>query len=820
MTKEVVMKSYKWLYIMLIILLYSSVSEAQTWLTGWDYRKALTIDHTKIDATLTDFPVLVKLTTSNFDFAKARSDGYDIRFTSSDGTTLLKYERERHNTISSKREYYDTGDDSHGSPQGNTWVTQTFTPSVSHRIKSVKIKVWRTGSPGTMTVTITSTSGGEPTGSILCSGTYDGNTVTTAEPGAWYEITLGDGANLSAGTQYSIVVKAPTGDSGNNLHWRCDTSSPTYSGGIYGYSSDAGSIWNMYPAYDCVFEEWGSIENAEYWVKIPSVSSTTNTIFYMYYGKSDASNGADVANVWNSNFKAVWHKKDATSSTIADATSNGINGTKKAINEPVQTEGLIGNAQSYDGNNDYISLGTGLFELGTGDLSITAWIKMTQQASNNVIIAKHSGSWPGFSLQIASNGRIRFEVQSGSPGWFDSNALLDTGQWYHIASVRNSGIGRIYINGVLDNSGNLPGNINNVSAITTISRYATVDDHYFHGIIDELRFSNTGHSQAWVKADYHSGNNSLIGYGSEELSIISPSVSTNSATSITSISATLNGNITDLGGDTDCDYRGFVWETSSLEDPGDTQPSSSSYSDYWTESGSFSTGTFNHGITSLNPGVTYYFRAFAHNTAGWSYGSELNFTTDAIPPNVTTQSATDITTTSAIGHGTITATGGASINEHGVCWSELENPTIADDHTEEGAIGTGSFISSITGLTPGHTYYYRAYATNSAGTSYGENQTFIAVASITVDWNNGNVQTITLQGDVQFEFINGIAGAKYELLVIQDEIGGYSVVLPINVKLPLDEISPIIPSEANRSIVFSFLYDGLDYRALNWKTFE
>ena len=82
------------------------IAYAATWLSGWSYRKLITIDHTKIDETLTDFPVLVKLTSSNFDFSKALSTGYDIRFTSDNGTTLLKYERERHDQANSLAEYW------------------------------------------------------------------------------------------------------------------------------------------------------------------------------------------------------------------------------------------------------------------------------------------------------------------------------------------------------------------------------------------------------------------------------------------------------------------------------------------------------------------------------------------------------------------------------------------------------------------------------------------------------------------------------------------------------------------------------------------
>jgi len=76
------------------------------WLSGWTYRKKITIDNTKVDASLVDFPVLVALTNTNFDFTKAQPGGEDIRFTSSDGETLLKYERERHDSVNELAEYH------------------------------------------------------------------------------------------------------------------------------------------------------------------------------------------------------------------------------------------------------------------------------------------------------------------------------------------------------------------------------------------------------------------------------------------------------------------------------------------------------------------------------------------------------------------------------------------------------------------------------------------------------------------------------------------------------------------------------------------
>ncbi|WP_396144513.1 hypothetical protein [Flavobacterium sp.] len=95
-------------------------------------------------------------------------------------------------------------------------------------------------------------------------------------------------------------------------------------------------------------------------------------------------------------------------------------------------------------------------------------------------------------------------------------------------------------------------------------------------------------------------------------------------------------------------------------------------------------------------------------------------------PILTTAIATAITTTNATCGGNITFDGGAPISARGICWSTAINPTITNTHTSDG-IGTGSFLSTISGLIPNTTYYIRAYATNSSGTSYG-NQVIITTA--------------------------------------------------------------------------------------------
>ena len=95
-------------------------------------------------------------------------------------------------------------------------------------------------------------------------------------------------------------------------------------------------------------------------------------------------------------------------------------------------------------------------------------------------------------------------------------------------------------------------------------------------------------------------------------------------------------------------------------------------------------------------------------------------------PTVTTSAVSNITSTTATCDGEVTADGGATVTVRGVCWSTSQNPTISDAHTSDGT-GTGSFTSSITGLTANTIYYARAYATNSAGTAYGNEVSFTTI---------------------------------------------------------------------------------------------
>jgi|GEM_PF-1225001 len=113
-------------------------------------------------------------------------------------------------------------------------------------------------------------------------------------------------------------------------------------------------------------------------------------------------------------------------------------------------------------------------------------------------------------------------------------------------------------------------------------------------------------------------------------------------------------------------------------------------------------------------------------------GQKLQLTSTGIPawssgtiPLLTTMAISGITSVSAISGGNITTDGGTAVTVRGVCWSTMPGPSTALTTKTNDGTGMGSFTSNITGLSPATTYYVRAYATNSSGTVYGNQHSFI-----------------------------------------------------------------------------------------------
>ena len=209
-----------------------------------------------------------------------------------------------------------------------------------------------------------------------------------------------------------------------------------------------------------------------------------------------------------------------------------------------------------------------------------------------------------------------------------------------------------------------------------------------------------------------------------------PELTTVDVTQITLNSAVSGGTIKSDGGE-DITEKGVCWSTTTGPTIADSKTSDGKGS-----------ANFTSNLVGLAEGQPYYVRAYATNSVGTAYGNEVTFTTAQVTgAALTTTEATAITPSSATAGGNVTDAGGGTVSARGVCWGTAEHPTIIADSKTTNGTGTGSFTSSLTGLANGTVYYYRAYATNSSGTTYGQEYHFITpVADI-----EGNVyQTVKI----------------------------------------------------------------------------
>jgi C1A family cysteine protease len=141
--------------------------------------------------------------------------------------------------------------------------------------------------------------------------------------------------------------------------------------------------------------------------------------------------------------------------------------------------------------------------------------------------------------------------------------------------------------------------------------------------------------------------------------------------------------------------------------------------------------SFSFNISNLSSSTKYYVRAFANVNNQIYYGNEVSTTTgqNVTTPIVSTGTVSNITQNSATVAGDVTNSGGAIVTERGICYSSTNpNPTTPLGSSGN---GTGNFSCNLTGLNANTTYYVRAYATNSAGTSYGATQQFTTEQNVT-----------------------------------------------------------------------------------------
>jgi uncharacterized protein (TIGR02145 family) len=230
--------------------------------------------------------------------------------------------------------------------------------------------------------------------------------------------------------------------------------------------------------------------------------------------------------------------------------------------------------------------------------------------------------------------------------------------------------------------------------------------------------------------------------------LILPVVSTETVSNIAARTAIGGGNITEDGGGKII-ARGIVWGTKNNP--------TIYLNEGFTNDGT-GTGVYVSNLTNLLRNTRYFVRAYAENKDWTSYGDEVNFTTLAEQAVVITSNIGNITSNSASCGGNVTDDGGALIFERGVCWSISENPTLYNSHTLDGT-RAGEFSSMITSLTPGKTYYLKAFARNFMGISFGNQISFLTPAG-------SGTGVIAFNPSLTYGSVTDVDGNRYKTIQI------------------------------------------------------
>jgi hypothetical protein len=281
--------------------------------------------------------------------------------------------------------------------------------------------------------------------------------------------------------------------------------------------------------------------------------------------------------------------------------------------------------------------------------------------------------------------------------------------------------------------------------------YARIGSTNYIGNVRNLNISYTLYSTtwttnpatglAWTKADVDSAQFGLynnypvdVSYAYLTITYIgsSPTVSTSAASSLGVTTATLNGSIDNTNG-ADCDYKGFVWDTTSHPSVTDNVTPPNGYSDNWTSAGTFTAGAFTHGLTGLTSTSVYYYRAFAHNVYGWDYGDEVTFQ-PIHAPTITTLAATNVATTTARLNASVTSNGG-QLADVRFGYDTVTRAVFADYAnitawvSDNFSTGDTPYVD-ITGLTGATPYFFRVQIQNDYGTAVGSELGFTTYNSV------------------------------------------------------------------------------------------
>ncbi len=286
------------------------------------------------------------------------------------------------------------------------------------------------------------------------------------------------------------------------------------------------------------------------WVKVPSLSSTADTILYMYYGNPSASNQQNVAGTWDSNYVMVQHLGQATGSFIDSTGNHNDCAPNGGVSHNVTGE--IDGAAGFDGSSSYATIPFGL----SPPYTIECWANPVTLTQDNAIVSfqqtDSGGSGVSMGIYNTKNALAvgNYAYQYALSG---VSTHLTAGTWaYWCDAVTAANNIAFYLNGAAQTLSSSPNSYysNDANYRVIGARHSTSYSRFWNGAVDEVRISNIVRSASWLSTEYNNQQSpsSFYTVGSEEafatLTISNPSP-LNGATRVSTSLSVLSFDLTD-----------------------------------------------------------------------------------------------------------------------------------------------------------------------------------------------------------------------------------------------------------------------------------
>jgi 6-phosphogluconolactonase (cycloisomerase 2 family) len=368
------------------------------------------------------------------------------------------------------------------------------------------------------------------------------------------------------------------------------------------------------------------------WVRIPQLSSTSNTTIYMYYGNSlCTANRQNPTGVWDSNYIAVWHLNDtpADEGTHSDSTSNNHDVTFHDGNGNSNTDatGIIDGADDLNGDADYMDESHHAdFNLST--FTLECWVTLDDKTDYHFMIDKEIDTYTNSNFALYSNITTgdpvaQFRNSGGVNETVTGTTDLTSAGWRYVVAINNGSYLSLYVNKTAEGTPDaVASNPVTQTAPLMIGREnSSTTPRYWNGKLDEIRISNSARNTSWINTTYNTISNpsSFFSFGPQKTMNVAPTQS-NPSPANGATGQSLNPTLAITVNDTNVDTMNVTFRTNA--------------SGSWVTIGSNNSvynGTYRQTPSTMsNYNTIYYWSANVTDGSLWT-NATYHFTTDILP---------------------------------------------------------------------------------------------------------------------------------------------------------------------------------------------